>query len=1575
MACVYELDGHTFNSELELDDFLIEKYPLKSVLGDLVYSESTHTARTHAKLEQIKQEADKITAWENRIRVWDEDGKTYRYKNPYIGVNAFLSQYRDEEGHPLFPIFQEENYWAIRRGQWSKGDFTEDEREVFFGEETPKPITENYDYYRNLMEEKWEAQCLHGDAIHAVFEQFFDPDAKIGYNHLQNKTFARKDGSKVKFEQLMSPDQYEKTLGKAQELKQELIRKFSKNKNGPGDDLLFYPEFKISGKLNQSASTEVNTLLGYIDLLVIDKEGNLHIIDYKTSPKSIENYNKVKQYTYQYQLATYGRMIAQAGFNTDRTKYLVVPIQLADFKKNEEGQYVYSGLNLADGIFQDISNEIRTRTVINNNLDDIIKVEYKNDISTENLLQSVVKAMQEWFPRYKVFKTITEKEVIDELKQDDAFKKNPDTNRYEWTPKGTHNYIIWANSEEELIAKVLKHKEQLTRRRRDITVGVREALVEAIKRQSTDGITFAKLSQNFTGLNKDWLRLQMKKYANQNWKVETDSSYDGLLEFGIIVLRNENGQRDIIKCSTNNLKYTQNLSLNGKTHNLAGLFHNDLYYASNKSSYMLESARGNIELMEAMLVLNKCYDIFGTNGYVGNIEVINPTYGTGVSATNKELLYCFNELYRNKEIDEINHFKNGDIGMGTIAQNAQTLLNDILVQGHENDWSGRWSKFKNFNSCKSMLDAAIDTSYEEQIKALQNLAKKLQDTFEGKLDQLHIDQESASSEEVQLYNTVLLALAQLRNVNFRQQLSDHKQWVETLAIFGEKGLQGTYQDNPGNLLSQNLNILTNLVTEAYQGVRSDIQKLTPQLRGYLEKLKQDQGFNVLKENTIGNQADLYSNMFRTTADGDWLVKNPWTDSTLKDSEREFLKFFLEKVNDNRFANKGGNNSEYVQQLRDTDSVEYFRVPLTIGDNASRISAEGLLPALKYRLRGWIPSEALKRAKDKSTRFVNDLRRSENEEFKPAEEDADLFEFVNNFDKGESEFRMDMLSNKSDGTKGEYYYEHNLETLLLKHAFAYSMKEHVDSVFPTIKAALIHLTVMGNQQNTKFTNDLRYGAEYVKNKVKGESIVDPTYQKAQEISGKLRGLASKLVLGFSPVQFGYQMIQGIWNDIRLILQDKATGKNVFTLSHMLQAAKIVYSDLFRRPGEESVISKLNALYGINDMDINTYIDRIKSDQFGLMNFSNFLMKFASRPDYYNRMTIFVAKMLAEGSLDVNEELSAHTLNKNGELVYDVKKDRRFSRYLNNDKSDIKLYNEQKMLYLQMAKQFMDEGVIDRETWKESDGFPRAYTSQEAESMKALGDLIYGYYSSEKKSMIHATLLGGMFMQFRTYWSGKKNQYLQGGKVALEGHWEQYQENGKKYYYQVDEKGNILWNEPPTCTEETSAPMMIWKGDWREGIMQTITDIIWTKNWKEMWKEKWYNEDINLRNTYRSNIIQLGYDVVMFSTLGPMLGYAMDGWFNEEKKNASKQDIGDAVYLSALNIARYSLSHSFLDFNFIQSIGEPGVVWNPFAFSYLQEQGKNVVKFATGDKDIIDLIVGTNSAMKYTRPIWNTLKPAA
>jgi hypothetical protein len=91
MACTYELDGHRFNSETELDDFLLTKYPLKAKLGDAVFSENSHVLNSMSLLNDITEDCNRLTAWKNRKRVWDEDSKSYIYKAPYIGVNAFLA--------------------------------------------------------------------------------------------------------------------------------------------------------------------------------------------------------------------------------------------------------------------------------------------------------------------------------------------------------------------------------------------------------------------------------------------------------------------------------------------------------------------------------------------------------------------------------------------------------------------------------------------------------------------------------------------------------------------------------------------------------------------------------------------------------------------------------------------------------------------------------------------------------------------------------------------------------------------------------------------------------------------------------------------------------------------------------------------------------------------------------------------------------------------------------------------------------------------------------------------------------------------------------------------------------------------------------------------------------------------------------------------------------------------------------------------------------------------------------------------------------------------------------------------
>jgi hypothetical protein len=98
-------------------------------------------------------------------------------------------------------------------------------------------------------------------------------------------------------------------------------------------------------------------------------------------------------------------------------------------------------------------------------------------------------------------------------------------------------------------------------------------------------------------------------------------------------------------------------------------------------------------------------------------------------------------------------------------------------------------------------------------------------------------------------------------------------------------------------------LITKLVTEAYQNVRHDIQKPANDVLQFVELLKKEKNFGWLKENTVGNQASLYTNMYEWR-DDDVYFKDPWNNSNdLLESEREFLKYALPIINKNRFGKK------------------------------------------------------------------------------------------------------------------------------------------------------------------------------------------------------------------------------------------------------------------------------------------------------------------------------------------------------------------------------------------------------------------------------------------------------------------------------------------------------------------------------------------------------------------------------------------------------------------------------------------------------------------------------------------------
>ena len=1587
MSCVYKYKGHIFNSELELDDFILAKLPFEPTMGDLVFSMSDAQLGVSSQLSKIAKEAHALNKKykemlnSNKV-VYDQDGEVALEDPPYIGVNKFLSGLKNEAGKLLFPEFREEEYWTRRYSNWKIGQFTEAEIEEFELDPNNLPkITETSEYkrLRDQMTNKWKIQAKTGSAIHNILQICFQKEKGIYNFTLDEEQLTKIIESKLedRNKPYIKGNIIHQAINYAKELNAKLTQKF-------GEGCAFYPEFMVSQNTNIITNGHPTTLMGIIDLLIVDGSGKIHILDYKTSIHDYRDFVQAKKNSYSYQLSTYQRMLQKYGLNTYQGQLMIAPLQITNFKKDGDS-YTYSGITTPETI-----TEIGTQMnadVMWNNIDEFMPVSFTFNVTTTDAMKTTAEMMSKWFPYYRADYKVTRENLIKRLKKQGKLEKNNEGN-YTYNKYDSEGVIV-ASEEGEFIDKVLKYEQNLLSKRFRITGQIKNVLQEAIKNGSVDSVDFPTPIITPSEGSVTWLRDTLSPYCNGLWEV-ADSE---LLEsFGVLMLKTKKGvvpeQIDFVRVSTNVLKRDYRGHLNKderknvfmERRGLLSNYENDVVQKSKSNSLMVEGVQGNVELMETLLLINQINGLEGRT--IGNIQIVNPVYANGISLTNEELIYCWNELNKHDKVAN-DKIKNSMIKFANKYELARAKFAHIMEVAGEKEYKDNYRLFGKLRTCKSILDENIDGTSEDKIKALKKLLTTISQSDNAKIiDKVYSQQSELKTESVDLYNSILQAIAQLKGINFRQQLHDHDKWIEDLS-FWKNGVSGTYIDNPGNMDSETLNLVTKLVTEAYQNTRDDVQREKPKILKLVQKLKNEKGFGSISENTIGNQASLYSNMFQKyEKGGDFLFKNP---SELYGAEREFLEYTLDAINHNRFP---GKTQEELDKMRDTNNVEYYRVPLAKGGQDSMASTSGLLNALRAKLSYLNPKKAFEVAREKIEGIFNsedDISRQQKSEL--------LYKMNTMFDGGENpEKRIDKISEKGVG-----YFEHNLETLLYKHIFAYSVKNNVDGVFPMIKAAMTHICTQGAMQNHPFKEDVHYLDRYIRNKIYNQSIIDPKLQELASKLGIVKSAASKLTLAFAPVQALYQPLQGLWTDISLMIR-KPDGKDSFTFSHFTKALKTVYSDLSHFSDEPTLCSALNELYGINDMDMNTYTERISTAKKGVWNFENFLFKFASRPDYYNRMTIFLSQMMGDGCLD------AHSI-KDGELVYDWKKDKRFEAFANGRTSDPK-YNQQKALYYTIAQQFVTEHakvkntegkVVDFElNMNKPMALPRAYTSKQAESMKSLGDDIYGYYSHEKKSLIMSTTLGSLWLQFKTYWSGKKNQYLQSGGVRLRGTWEQYEENGEKYYYQTDDNGNTLFNEPPKTEQQLKdlgqkpiSPVMQWKGQWQEGILLTLSDIAKTawnngvlstnpsKSWtalKDAWNSKWDASDADLQRAYRNNLKQLLYDMSMLLIGGTIIGALLGDWLDDLKKdNKKNKDFVTGLGLAAANVAVLSVKNSFLDFNPIDSIGGAVQTWTPFSFEWTQRTLKNAWNVAVGDQDFWDGVVNTSGALKQVKPFLDSIKP--
>ena len=1586
MACKYYYKGILIGDELQLNDFLIERKQYHSKYGDVVFKRSIRANSTIDKIdksivpESAHWKAKSDLMWKNGGYLYDDDGeKVLKYDKdhpPFIGVNRYIDRLGEADGQRLTAEFKPEEFWPRMFERWNQGNFeNEDLNEIIqqvTGEDpktVQRPLTEKtLTTWKEAIESKWKAQGKIGEAIHAVSEFYFGKTNGVyNYEIINQDVDAAYNNFPYEFQQNVNKETFLKVLTMCQKLKQDLQKQY-------GEDCVIYPEIAMTCETQEEVLGS-KRVYGIIDLLVIDEKGVPHLIDYKTSTKTYNNFHETKKAAYTYQLAVYERILANYGIRTDESTSTIVPIQIQDMTYDQnQNKWGYSGISYnmlqtkQDEVQQEpITARVKSEKVVSN-INKFLPVKVKLSLKTEKLMENVAKSLKVMFPKYQIKRNASDAELIQILRDGGAFEIDPKHGDYRYQfPFGGDLITVNAddpNPETSMLKKARVEIDSWTVKKQNLVGRIKNEFNAATKEERP----FKFKDTHQTKGDPLWLEQMMSQYCNGEFEIV---ECPGVESFGMLLLQNKyTGLVTVLKLTNSHDLTKQHKFENKGRQNLTGKYEEDVVENSKSDSRMLKAVQGNVELMEAMFVLQNLKIDSNSKLNIQEFKVFNPYTQTSLPASNREIMYSFNKLMNlakthNDDVNLDTSNFTGEDPLITLIKPMELIrvqLKDVIRRHTEknrvlNDFTIK--AINDFNDVTEVIDP--DGLYKELYKLAQKWESE--DGYKDATSVVRTSIKDVLSPEYKLYADIMIAMADLKNMDVRQQIKDADKWLEKVNVLRD-GMEGLYTENPGNFKSQTLNQITSSISNVYQKVKDSMNKRNAKLRYLVKKLKEEKNFGYVKNNLTGNQTSLYANMIEER-NGDLVFVNP---DTLHGAEREFLEYALEVINENRHPNDTAN----FENWKRTGDLRYYRVPLMRASDASKMSVSGNMKALSDRMRTWTLKGAMQELREKAQGFLT----KEEEEIAYAKEN--IFKMNNVFDWGESDKRLEKI--KDNGGVGMF--EHNIEDILLHHCFAYDLSKEMTKEMPIIKASAIALAVQGSNQNTEdskngFQNLLQFIEEYVQAKVKNQSINDKKYRNLEGAVGKVRKVASFMSLAFSPIQFSYQMVEHIWKSIGLIIR-KPDGTDAFTAKNMFKSLKSVYRQLGHFSDTPSQLQLINETYGINDMDSQQFAQRISSNQGFLTHFEDWAFRMASRADFYSRMSIFEAQMRKDGSLEAHE-------TKDGVLSYDYKKDKRYSDMFNYPKGS-KEYNEAYARYLTAAKQFKEEGVLkdDGTEFEIGDALPRAYTNKEASSMKAIADNIYGYYNNETKSMMGSLLIGGLFTQMKTYWSAKKNQYLAPGGVKLIGHFEDYKEkdeNGelRQRYYQKNEKGEIDINAPlvfedhPNCSQ---VKVQRWKGQWQEGIMATLWKLgagAVDGRFKEEWEELWNNPDDNLRLAYRSNLKQLAFDLIMLTVIGNLTSYVLGDWADDEEDEwrKDKGDQGKALDYMMANFIFKTFDNSFRDFNMIASIWDPMLDWQPFAFNTLWTNTSRMWDAAVGDADFSRSVIQSFSAGRQILPMFDSL----
>ena len=344
-------------------------------------------------------------------------------------------------------------------------------------------------------------------------------------------------------------------------------------------------------------------------------------------------------------------------------------------------------------------------------------------------------------------------------------------------------------------------------------------------------------------------------------------------------------------------------------------------------------------------------------------------------------------------------------------------------------YSGNLGNFKKFKSIVSEWDSFMRNPVILREKLLA-LSRQLENEFNltGPIKELN------TTPEYQIYQDIQTAIAEIDGFDFKQQLDGHDAYISNFKSIFTEGWDSLMLDNPGNQQSQILNVVANTNTIAYQNTRDDVNRFMSELNPLLDNLKKSKSFSMV--DTIQGEAIYFKNLTEIIGEPgeqNLVFKDPYDKGNdLTEEERQFLIFALDIINKNRGY--------------EIDDPRYYDVPLMLGGMDSKTIDKTFIEVIKDKFRVLNPKyilNKLKQLKDKAFNYTPEK----------SQQKGITWEMANTFDAGEDTYTREQMLN---GEGGVSKFERNVETILLSHFYAATLKNNMDKMFPTMKAAMMHL---------------------------------------------------------------------------------------------------------------------------------------------------------------------------------------------------------------------------------------------------------------------------------------------------------------------------------------------------------------------------------------------------------------------------------------------------------------------------------------------------------------------------------------